>query len=167
MANKQPITVLGIDVGTAIVGWGLVQQVPGINKLQCLGYGVITTPANTLAGKRLVQINAELTQLVSQYHIDAVAVESLFFSNNQKTVMSVSQSRGVILMSLTAANLEYAEYTPLQVKQGVTGYGKADKKQVQQMVKAILGLAEIPKPDDAADALAIAITHLNHLRMRK
>jgi len=163
MPTKKIPTVLGIDVGTAIVGWGVVTLDPKLNKIKSLGYGTIETNSKLEMPARLEIIYKDLSELVKLYAIDAVAVESLFFANNQKTVMTVSQARGVILLVLQQAGLVISEYTPLQVKQGVTGYGKADKKQVQQMVKAILSLVEVPKPDDAADALAIAITHINHL----
>lgn len=163
MPTKKLPVVLGIDVGTAIVGWGIVTADPRLNKLQCVAYGTITTSPKLQMPARLNIIFDQLTLLLKEYAVDAVAVESLFFANNQKTVMTVSQARGVILLALERAGISIAEYTPLQVKQGVTGYGKADKKQVQQMAKAILSLIEIPKPDDAADALAIAITHINHL----
>lgn len=155
--------VLGIDVGTAIVGWGIVTTDKLSNRLLPAGYGVITTKAGTPMPERLAIIYNELTELVKKYPITTAAVESLFFYNNQTTAMTVSQARGVILLALEQAGIPSVEYTPLQVKQGVSGYGKADKKQVQQMVKTLLGLKEIPKPDDAADALAIAITHINHL----
>lgn len=163
MPTKKLPVVLGIDVGTAIVGWGIVTADPRLNKLQCIAYGTIVTSPKLQMPARLNIIFEQLTLLLKEHAVDAVAVESLFFANNQKTVMTVSQARGVILLALERAGISIAEYTPLQVKQGVTGYGKADKKQVQQMVKAILSLVEIPKPDDAADALAIAITHINHL----
>lgn len=163
MQHNQELPVLGIDVGTAIVGWGIVVKDEKANKIKCLDYGTITTPPTMTMPERLEIIFKELTDLISLYTFRAVAVESLFFANNQKTVMTVSQARGVILLALQIKQIPISEYTPLQVKQGVTGYGKAEKSQVQNMVKAILGLEKIPKPDDAADALAIAITHINHL----
>lgn len=159
----QELPVLGIDVGTAIVGFGIVIKDSKQNKIKCLDYGTITTPSTLPMPERLQIIFDELNNLLKLYTFRAAAVESLFFANNQKTVMTVSQARGVILLALQLNNVAISEYTPLQVKQGVTGYGKAEKSQVQNMVKAILGLDKLPKPDDAADALAIAITHINHL----
>ncbi len=158
------LKVMGIDVGTAIVGWSVVQYSPkSPNRMLVVEYGVITTSSKALMPSRLEQIWEQLTELIDAYRPEHIAIESLFYFKNQTTVMSVSQARGVILLAAEQKKLQIFEYTPLQVKTGVTGYGRADKKQVQKMVKMILNLKEIPKPDDAADALAIAINHINSL----
>jgi len=151
--------VLGIDVGTADTGWGVISITDG--KMKLLGYGSIKTSSKLPMPTRLKQIHDELSALIQEYQPQEMAVESLFYFKNQKTVMTVSQGRGVILLVGEEQHQQIFEYTPLQVKMGVTGYGRAEKKQVQQMVKLIMGLAEVPKPDDAADAVAIAITHIN------
>ena len=151
--------VLGIDVGTADTGWGVISITE--SKMKLLGYGSIKTSSKLPMPTRLKQIHDELNALIQEYQPQEMAVESLFYFKNQKTVMTVSQGRGVILLVGEEQHQQIFEYTPLQVKMGVTGYGRAEKKQVQQMVKLIMGLAEIPKPDDAADAIAIAITHIN------
>ncbi len=148
--------VLGLDPGTAIVGWGLVEF--SGNKITALGYGVIETDKTLRDGQRLLAVSAGVQQLLITHRPEMVAVEKLFFSNNQKTVMTVSQARGVLLLEIERQGLPYIELTPQQVKQGATGYGSAGKKDVQIMVQRLLGLAEIPQPDDAADALAIALT---------
>jgi crossover junction endodeoxyribonuclease RuvC len=158
------VTVLGIDVGTAIVGWSIVKHNSRAqNQMEVIDYGVITTSSRIEMPERLECIYAGLDGLIDKHNPNHMAVESLFFFKNQKTVMSVSQARGVILLAGQVKGLGIFEYTPLQVKTAVTGYGRADKKQVQKMVKLILGLKEIPKPDDAADALAIAVNHLSAL----
>lgn len=153
--------ILGIDVGTAILGWSILEKDPqSPNQMKLIDYGAIfTEPVDTMPA-RLDQIFGKLCEVIDHYKPNQTAIESLFFFKNQKTVMTVSQGRGVILLVCQQKKLEIFEYTPLQVKQAVTGYGRAEKKQVQTMVKAILGLKEIPKPDDAADAIAIAICHL-------
>lgn len=153
-ANRR---VLGIDVGMAITGWGILDN--DNSKPKLVDYGVIETSKDDLIGKRLIDIHTKLTEVLKHYQPTEVAVESLFYFKNQTTVMNVSQCRGVILLTLAEANLPIAEYTPLQVKQSVTGYGRAEKKQMQKMVQLSLGMKEIPKPDDAADALGIALTH--------
>lgn len=155
--------VLGIDPGTATTGFGLVKQERGRDII--VNYGVIrTTPALDMP-RRLVKINQEYGALLEEYHPDAVAIEALFHHKNAKTVISVAQSRGIFLMTAADKGIEIAEYTPLQVKQAVTGVGNADKRQVQVMVQKILGLDKLPQPDDAADALAIALCHLHSCRM--
>lgn len=155
--------VLGIDPGTATVGYALVRDLPDGN-CQAVAYGVITTPKEDSAPARLVQIYEQLNEIISLHHPDSAAVEKLFFQRNISTAIAVGQARGVVLLALAQAGLEVGEYTPNEVKQAVTGYGSADKKQVQEMVRVLLVLDKIPKPDDAADALAIAITHLNTRR---
>jgi crossover junction endodeoxyribonuclease RuvC len=155
--------VIGIDPGTATIGFALVRDLPdGAN--QAVEYGVITTPKGDSAPQRLMQLYEELNAILARYEPDSAAVEKLFFANNVTTAIGVGQARGVVLLALAQAGLEVGEYTPNEVKQAVTGYGGADKKQVQEMVRVLLSLDKIPKPDDAADALAIAITHLNTRR---
>jgi crossover junction endodeoxyribonuclease RuvC len=153
--------VLGIDPGTAICGYGVVEAVAG--KERALAYGALRTSQDMAMPERLQLIGRGFKELLAEYHPAAVAVEELFFFKNAKTVITVAQARGVILYEAANAGLEIGEYTPLQVKQAVVGYGKAEKKQVQVMVAKILGLEKIPRPDDAADGLALAICHL-HLR---
>lgn len=149
--------ILGIDPGTATTGFGLIDKEG--QKLTKLDYGVISTPKTMPMPERLQMLYEDLTELVKSSKPESVAVEKLFFTNNITTAMSVSQARGVVLLVAQQQKLKIAEYTPLQVKMSVTGYGQAEKKQVQEMVKRILKLSVIPKPDDAADALAIAICH--------
>lgn len=151
---------IGIDPGTAITGYGLVRQTRA-GDLQCVDWGVILTPANMALGERLAHIYASLVDLLETHQPASAAVESLFFQRNVRTAMSVGQARGVVLLALQQAGLPTADYTPNQVKQAVSGYGAADKQQMQSMVRTLLNLPEPPKPDDAADALAIAICHLN------
>ena len=149
--------ILGIDPGLAIVGWGVVESVRG--RFRTLGYGAIRTPAGTRTEDRLLLIYRELQAIIAHYHPDEMAVEELFFTNNVTTGIRVAEARGIVLLCGEQNQLPIAEYTPPQVKQAVVGYGKAEKKQVIAMVTSILRLAEPPKPDDTADALAIAICH--------
>jgi crossover junction endodeoxyribonuclease RuvC len=155
--------VLGIDPGTAITGYGVVEEKAG--ELKAAAFGVIRTPAKQPLPTRLQAIYRGVRNLVEEWKPSSAAVEELFFSSNVRTAMSVGQARGVTLLALTDAGLPIAEYTPLTVKQAVTGYGSADKAQIQEMVRLLLGLAEVPKPDDAADALAVAICHLHSARL--
>lgn len=155
--------IIGVDPGYAIVGIGVVQYVG--NKFRTLEYGAITTPAGMSTVDRLKKIYDEMTMLIEKYQPDAVAIEELFFNSNQKTAINVAQARGVILVAVRNKNIPIYEYTPLQVKQSVTGYGRADKQQIQQMVKIMLNLNVIPKPDDAADGLALAICHAHSNKM--
>ncbi|HEX2979941.1 MAG TPA: crossover junction endodeoxyribonuclease RuvC [Anaerolineaceae bacterium] len=155
--------VLGIDPGTATTGYGLVAENPD-GSLQAIRYGVISTPAGVPLANRLVTLRCQLQEILLLHRPDASAVEKLFFARNVTTAIAVGQARGVILLTLAEANLEIGEYTPLEVKQAVAGFGRADKKQVQQMTRVLLNLDDIPKPDDAADALAIAICHLHSRR---
>lgn len=155
--------VLGIDPGTATTGFGLVESRG--SRLRVIDYGIISTPAGMDMPERLCLIHQGLSQIISQYQPQTAAVEQIFYYHNAKTVITVAQSRGVILYTAASAGIEVCEYTPLQVKQSVVGYGQADKRQVQLMVQRILSLKEIPKPDDAADALAIAICHLHAQRL--
>lgn len=153
--------VIGIDPGTAIVGYGIVDYEG--KKFKVVDYGCIYTDKELRQEKRLEIIYNELDEILKKYKPDSMAVEELFFFKNSKTVITVGQARGVILLCGRKNGVTISGYTPLQVKMGITGYGKADKQQVQKMVTMILGLDEIPKPDDAADALAIAVTHTHNL----
>jgi crossover junction endodeoxyribonuclease RuvC len=157
--------VIGIDPGTATTGWGLVRETD--SELVCVAYGAVTTPAGQPLPKRLQTIHRELKEIITLHHPDSGAVEKLFFQRNVSTAMSVGQGRGVAMLALADCGLEVGEYTPLQVKQAVAGYGRADKRQMQEMVRTLLNLEAIPKPDDAADALAVAICHLYSAKMNK
>jgi crossover junction endodeoxyribonuclease RuvC len=157
--------VIGVDPGTATTGYGLVREGPG-GGLTVVDYGVILTAADTPMPERLVQIHRELGEVIQLHRPESGAVEKLFFQRNVSTAITVGQARGVALLALAEGELPVAEYTPLEVKQAVAGYGGADKRQVQQMVRALLRMDEIPRPDDAADALAVAICHLHSVRMR-
>jgi len=154
---------LGIDPGTATTGYGFVRLMPD-GELVTVSFGIISTSKDETASARLEIIFDELNKLIKKYKPETAAVEKLFFSRNVTTGIAVGQARGVVLLALQKAGVDSFEYTPLEVKQAVAGYGGADKKQVQEMVRALLQLDKIPKPDDAADALAIAITHLNTKR---
>ncbi len=154
---------LGIDPGTATVGYGLVRELDD-GSLQAVTYGVITTPAGQPMWDRLKTIHNGITELVQTYQPDRAAVEELFFAKNVTTAITVAQGRGVILLALAEADLAIAEYKPNQVKQSISGYGGANKNQMQEMVRMLLGLEEIPYPDDAADALAVSITDLHSNR---
>ena len=157
--------IIGVDPGYAIVGIGVIEY--NGNRFRPLEYGAITTPAGMPTVDRLKKIYDEMTLLIDKYQPDAVAIEELFFNSNQKTAINVAQARGVILVSVTNRSVPIFEYTPLQVKQSVTGYGRADKGQIQQMVKTLLNLNIIPKPDDAADGLALAICHAHSNKINK
>ena len=150
------MTILGIDPGYGRCGWGIIEQKGSQYKM--IDYGCIETSPNQLFSERLEQIHQAISQLIKLHQPAKVGVEELFFAKNTKTALKVAQARGVILLTIQQAHIPIIELTPNQVKQSVTSYGGADKKQVQDMVKMMLRLAEIPKPDDAADALAIAIT---------
>lgn len=149
--------IIGIDPGTGILGFGVVDVIKG--KTRLVDAGVITTPAHTAHDERLEDIYDSLTDIISETKPDCMSIEKLFFAKNVTTAMTVAEARGVAILAGRKARLPIAEYTPMQIKQSLTGYGKADKKQVQEMVRLQLGLAEVPKPDDCADALAAAITH--------
>ncbi len=149
--------ILGIDPGTGILGFGVIDVKD--NKFTMVTAGVIRTPAHTPLDERLEEIYDGLVEIIAETKPEILSIEKLFFSRNVTTAISVSHARGVAILAGRKAGLPYAEYTPMQIKQTVTGYGKADKKQVQEMVRMQLGLKEIPKPDDAADALATAITY--------
>jgi len=154
--------ILGIDPGTGILGFGIISSEKGKNRL--VDAGVIRTPVKEDDAVRLQTIYDELTDIISETKPEIMAVEKLFFAQNVTTAMTVSQARGVILLTGRQAGLTIFEYTPLQIKQALTGYGRAEKKQIQEMVKILLGLSEVPKPDDCADALACALTHAQTMR---
>ena len=149
--------VLGIDPGYAIIGYGAVDY--NSNRFKIVDFGAITTKAGELFSNRLLDIYFETDRIIKQNTPDSMAIEKLFFNTNTTTAIDVAQARGVILLAAKLNNVPVYEYTPLQVKSSVTGYGKAEKKQVMEMTKSILGLSSVPKPDDTADALAIAICH--------
>lgn len=157
--------ILGIDPGIAIVGYGVIEVIGNRNRV--LEYGAITTDSKMELPLRLQKIFRDLNAIINKYNISDVAFEELFFNKNVKTAITVSHGRGVEVLCAKLNNKEIFEYTPLQIKQAVVGYGRADKNQIQQMVKTILNLNEIPKPDDVADALAIAITHGASLKFKE
>ena len=163
VATGRGHTILGIDPGTATMGWGVIRQEG--SRLRYVQHGAITTPSDWPMPRRLGRLFDGVTQIVEGYGPDTVAVEELFFNTNVTTAITVGQARGVAILAAYRAGIEVAEYTPLQVKQAITSYGRADKRQVQEMVRALLNLREIPRPDDAADGLAIAITHAFSSRM--
>lgn len=149
--------ILGIDPGFAIVGYGVLDY--RNDRFKTLGCGAITTPASMPIFQRFKSIHDQLDQIIQLYRPDFMAIEELFFNNNQKTAINVAQARGVLLLAALNHQVPIYEYTPLQIKQAVAGYGRAEKNQVQQMVKLLLNLEKVPKPDDTADALAVAICH--------
>ncbi|HET9174048.1 MAG TPA: crossover junction endodeoxyribonuclease RuvC [Candidatus Saccharimonadales bacterium] len=160
--KDRTMRILGIDPGTGILGFGVIDVLKG--KPQLVDAGVIRTPVKEDDAVRLLTIYEELTDIISQTKPQEMSVEKLFFAQNVTTAMTVAQARGVVLLTGMQAGLTIHEYTPLQIKQALTGYGRAEKKQIQEMVRVILGLKAIPRPDDAADALAAAITHSMTLR---
>lgn len=149
--------ILGIDPGIAIVGWGVIEYKG--NKFKTIDYGAITTKAHTNLDTRLESVYDDLCKIIQTYKPDAIGIEELFFNTNVKTAITVAHGRGVILLAAAKSRIPTFEYTPLQIKQAITGYGRADKQQMQNMVKIMLGLNAVPKPDDVADALAVAICH--------
>lgn len=155
--------ILGIDPGTGRLGFGVIDVLQG--KPQLVDGGVITTPPHTDESERLLTIFDELTQIIAEHQPQIMAVEKLFFAQNVTTAINVAQARGVILLCGKRAGLELHEYTPLQIKMALTGYGRAQKPQIQEMVRMLLGLQELPKPDDAADALAVALVHSHTLKL--
>jgi crossover junction endodeoxyribonuclease RuvC len=154
------MAVIGIDPGTAITGFGIIEENPE-GSIEAVEYGVIRTEAKLKPEERLASIYQQLNEVVSHHVIESAAVERLFFQKNAKTALSVGEARGVIMLALTQKGIPLYEYNPVDIKQAVTGYGRADKPQMQQMVKVLLALDDIPRPDDAADALAIAICHIH------
>jgi crossover junction endodeoxyribonuclease RuvC len=157
--------VLGVDPGSIKSGYGIIDECE--NELVMVEYGVIRTMPKTPLAHRLLQISNRLQQLIAQFHPQVLAIEDIFFAQNAKSALKLGQSRGVILLTAAQAGLRIAEYSPLEVKQAVVGYGRADKSQVQHMVKVLLRLQEIPQPDDAADALAIAICHHHSAKVKQ
>ena len=158
-SNFQIMVFLGLDPGTAITGYGFVRE--DDNALRAVAYGAIVTPADLSLADRLVVLHRELSNLIALHQPASAAVEQIFFSRNVRTALAVGHARGVMLLALAQAGVRVAEYTPPEIKQAVTGYGRADKRQIQEMVRVLLGLEEAPKPDDVADALAVAICHLH------
>jgi crossover junction endodeoxyribonuclease RuvC len=159
------VLVIGIDPGTATTGYGLVREHEADSTLECVAYGAVITPPGQSMPKRLQTIHRELKDVITLHRPDSGAVEKLFFQKNVSTAMAVGQGRGVAMLALADCGLDVSEYTPREVKQAVAGYGNADKRQMQEMVRVLLNLDIIPKPDDAADALAVAICHLYSMKM--
>lgn len=155
--------ILGLDPGTARMGWGIIE---GEEEPSLVAYGVLSTPAGRPLAERLHTLFQALRELVARYRPQAAALEELFFARNARTALAVGQARGSALVALAESGLPVYEYTPLQVKMAVTGYGQAEKAQVQEMVRALLGLERVPRPDDAADALAVALCHFHSARMQ-
>ncbi len=158
--------IIGIDPGTGILGFGVIDVEPS-SKMVLVDAGVIRTPAGQPDAERLATIFDELNQIIDAHRPGVISVEKLFFARNVTTAMTVAQARGVVLLLGQQKKMQLHEFTPLQIKQAITGYGKADKKQVQEMVKVLLGLKSIPKPDDAADALAAAICCASSIKINK
>ena len=154
--------ILGIDPGYAIVGYGVIEH--RSNHFKVLDFGAVTTPAGMPFPERLAHIFNGINGIIKTFSPDAMAIEKLFFNTNTTTAIDVAQARGTIILAASLNGLEIAEYTPLQVKQSVVGYGRAEKKQVQEMTRLLLNLSEVPKPDDTADALAMAICHAHSER---
>jgi len=157
------VRILGLDPGTARMGWGIIE---GEEEPSLVAYGVLSTPAGRPLAERLHTLFQALRELVARYRPQAAALEELFFARNARTALAVGQARGSALVALAESGLPVYEYTPLQVKMAVTGYGQAEKAQVQEMVRALLGLERVPRPDDAADALAVALCHFHSARMQ-
>lgn len=157
--------IMGIDPGTAIMGYGLIEQKG--SSLRAIAYSCWRTPAHTPLAERLLMLYKELDAFLREYSPDHMAVEELFFNSNAKTALAVGQARGIVLLASAQHGVPVFEYTPLQMKQAVAGYGKAEKKQVQQMVKSLLKLREIPRPDDTADALGLAICHAHSYALKR
>jgi crossover junction endodeoxyribonuclease RuvC len=159
MTTSKNLRVLGLDPGTATTGWAILSEKNG--EIFAEAFGHISTEKNTDEAKRILEINKDLLAIIKKYQPQEAAVEKLFFFKNKKTIIEVGQSRGALLLTLEQNHVKISGYTPLQVKQAITGYGRADKRQVQMMVKNILCLRKLPKPDDTADAIAIALCHIN------
>ena len=161
--KKEELIILGIDPGTATTGWAILSQIEG--NLNPPGYGHISTEKFYSDDTRILELSQDLKKIINQYKPQEAAIESLFFFKNKKTVISVAQARGAILLTLRQNNVKVFGYTPLQIKQALTGYGRAEKKQMQEMVKNILKLKTVPQPDDTADAIAIALCHSHSRKM--
>lgn len=168
MMSKKYMTtcnrILGVDPGTATTGWAILEEDKGI--VTAVAFGHISTSPKSTTADRLKEVADDLRAIIRKYQPEESAVEDIFFFKNVKTAVKVSQSRGAMLLTLEQENVRIFSYTPLQVKQALTGYGRAEKKQIQLMVKNILKLKEIPKPDDTADAIAIALCHINSRKMK-
>ncbi len=160
------MAVIGLDPGSAITGFGIIEE-NADHSLKVIDFGVLRTGADMPAADRLKSLYEQLNRILALHKPDGGAVENLFFQRNVRTAFSVGQARGVLLLALAQAGIPVAEYNPVEVKQAVAGYGKADKQQVQQMVKMLLDLKEIPRPDDAADALAVAICHIHSRKLNQ
>jgi len=165
MTICKKLRVLGIDPGTATTGWAVLEEKAGC--MNPLSYGHISTSAKLSSPKRIKEIADDLEEIIKKYKPEEAAVEDIFFFKNLKTAVKVSESRGAMLLTLERNKVKIASYTPLQVKQALTGYGRAEKRQIQIMVKNILNLKSIPKPDDTADALAIALCHINSRKINR
>lgn len=157
--------IFGLDPGIAIVGYGIIEVLG--NRVRLLDYGVITTDASLSVPERLNIIDFEINKLIAEFEPDELAIEELFFNKNVKTVINVAQARGVEILSFVKRGISVYEYTPLQIKQAITGYGRAEKKQMQESIRMIFKLKEIPKPDDAADAMAVALCHFFSLKFKE
>ncbi len=157
--DNENLRILGVDPGTATTGWAVVEERAG--KIFPLAYGCVSTSAKETTARRLKEVAGDMEKIIRKYRPEEAAVEDIFFFKNVKTAVKVSQARGAMLLTLERLGVSLFEYTPLQVKQALTGYGRAEKKQIQLMVKNILKLKNIPRPDDVADAIAIAICHIN------
>lgn len=160
------MAVIGIDPGTAATGFGFIEEKSN-GDLKLIDFGVIKTPSEDPPETRLLSLFSQLKDLIKRHNPETSAVEKLYFQRNVKTAMSVGQARGVILLALSESRIPVFEYNPMDVKQAVAGYGKADKNQVQEMVRTLLQLPDIPKPDDAADALAVAICHIHSHKIKR
>ncbi|MCX8129381.1 MAG: crossover junction endodeoxyribonuclease RuvC [Clostridia bacterium] len=158
------MVIMGIDPGFAITGYGIVKYEG--NKFSVIDYGAITTASSMVLPHRLLHLNDRLEEIIARYKPDAISVEELFINKNLKTALNVGHGRGVAILAAAKSGVEVFEYTPLQVKQSVVGYGRAEKAQMQQMIKVILNLPAIPKPDDVADALAVAVCHGHSYKMQ-
>jgi crossover junction endodeoxyribonuclease RuvC len=162
--KTHTLRVLGIDPGTATTGWAILEEKNG--KIAPLAYGHISTDPKKSDDERILEISDDLQKIIKKFEPEEAGVEEIFFFKNQKTVITVAQARGAILLTLRQNNVSISSYTPLQVKQAITGYGRAEKKQMQMMTKNILNLEKLPKPDDTADAIAIAICHINSRKLK-
>ncbi len=155
--KAKAMKILGIDPGYAILGYGIIEKTG--NRFRPIHYGAVTTPKEMPMDSRLEHLYDSLREIIDEYRPDAASIEELFFNNNAKTAIYVGQARGVAILACVKARIQIAEYTPTQIKQALVGYGRADKQQVQYMVRTVLNLPEVPRPDDTADALAAAICH--------
>jgi crossover junction endodeoxyribonuclease RuvC len=164
MKTQNINRILGVDPGTATTGWAILEEKKG--QVTAVAFGHISTSPQNTEAERLKEVSDDMRAIIRKYAPQESAVEDIFFFKNEKTAVKVSQSRGAMLLTLEQENVRIFSYTPLQVKQALTGYGRAEKKQIQLMVKSILKLKEIPKPDDTADAIAIALCHINSRKMR-